>query len=76
MKSLIYETPLASDEDLLARVMAAADVAGPGLVIVCTRTWYGGIVSVLTSVVVTSSPFRKWIQTTAAGVRERERRVL
>ena len=29
MKSLIYETSVASEEDLLARVMAATDVGGP-----------------------------------------------
>ncbi|XP_068084439.1 outer dense fiber protein 2 [Anabrus simplex] len=31
MKTLIYETPVESNEDLLARVMAAADVGGPGI---------------------------------------------
>ena len=29
MKNLIYEIPVESEEDLLARVMAAADVGGP-----------------------------------------------
>ena len=76
MKPLIYETPLASKEDLLARVMAAADFGGPGLVIVCTRTWYGGIVSVVTSVVVTSSPTCKWSQTTSSCSSKKEQRVL
>ena len=31
MKSLIYETPVESEEDLLGRVMAAADVGLPGI---------------------------------------------
>ena len=29
MKSLMYETPVASEEDLLLRVMDAPDVGGP-----------------------------------------------
>ena len=29
MKTLIYETPVESEEDLLARLMAAVDVGGP-----------------------------------------------
>ena len=31
MKSLVYETPVDSEEDLLARVMAAANVGLPGI---------------------------------------------
>ena len=31
MKSFIYETPVDSEEDLLARVMAAADVGLPSI---------------------------------------------
>ena len=39
MKSLVYETPVDSEEDLLARVMAAADMLdNKVLMIVCTRT--------------------------------------
>ena len=50
---------MAFEEDVLARVMAAANSEDQGLVIVCARTWYGGTVSVLTSVVFTSSPSYK-----------------
>ena len=70
---MIFETPVASEKDLLARVMAAADVGGQGLVIVCTRTCYGDIVSVLTSVVVTSSPPCKWTQTTSSRSQREQR---
>ena len=31
MKSLVYETPVDSEEDLLARIMAAADVGLQGI---------------------------------------------
>ena len=31
MKSLVYETPVDSEEDLLARIMAAADVGLPDI---------------------------------------------
>ena len=66
MKSFIYETPGASEEDLLARVMGAADVGGQGSMIVSTRTLYGGTESVLTSVLVISSPSCKWTETTSS----------
>ena len=51
-------------------VNLSCQLENQGLVIVCTRTWYGGIVSVSTSVVVTLSPSCKWTERQAAGVRE------
>ena len=45
MKSLIYETPVASEKDLLAGLWLWRMLEDHGLVIVCTKTWYGGIVS-------------------------------
>ena len=36
MKSLVYETPVDSEEDLIAQVMAAADIGLPGI---CDRVY-------------------------------------
>ena len=58
MKSLVYQTPVDSEEDLPVRVMATAKV----LVTVHTRTWYVVAVYVWKSLVVTSSPTYKWTQ--------------
>ena len=43
VKSLVYDTSVDSEEDLLAQVRAAADVALQ-VVIVYSRTWYVGTV--------------------------------
>ena len=62
MKSLIYGTPVESEEDQLARVMALRMFHYQVLVIVRTRTWYVGTVYVLKPLVVRSSPSCKWTQ--------------
>ena len=56
---MVYETPMESEEDLLAWVTAATAVGLPGN---CTITCYIGTVYVLKLLVVTSSPPCKWTQ--------------
>ena len=62
MKSLVYETPVDSDEELLGRVMAAADV---GLQSISDRVYQNMAcrsVYVSKSLVVTLSPSCMWTQ--------------
>ena len=62
--NMVYEIPVDSMEDLLARVMVAADVGlqGIGDRVYENMVQYVGTVYVFKSLVVTSSPSCKWIQ--------------
>ena len=62
MKSLVYETPVDSEEDLLTRVMVAADVGLHRIDDHVYETCYVGVLYVLKALVVTSSPSCKWTQ--------------
>ena len=62
MKNMVYETPVDSEEDLLARVMLRWMLGYKVLVIVSKSTQYARTVYVLKSLVVTSSSYCMWIQ--------------
>ena len=62
VKSLVYEIPGDSEEDLLIELLQRRILDYNVLVIVCMMTWYVGTVYVLKSLVVISSPSCKWTQ--------------
>ena len=69
MKSLVYEIPVDSEEDLLVRVMAAVDVGLQGI----GDRVYVGTVYVLKSLVVTSNSSCKWTRRTTTYNKQQKR---